>query len=163
MAICPIWGSSDALSRCSLSIVVCVDDWKGQLMTSVRRQCFYNVFLVQRECKILPKAKQHRTKGRRVRRHLKRKMQPLSHRLFQPALTHPGNFFDCTTNFVSKIGTNLFLCQPHRQRECQRCPGAPGPPVAPLGRLDHRTRLQSERRAPGPLPFISPERHDRRR
>jgi hypothetical protein len=67
-------------------------------------------------------------------RRLKRKMLPLSHRLFQPAPTHPGNFSDYMNNFFSAIGTNLFLCQPHQQRECQRCPGAPGPPVPPWHR-----------------------------
>jgi hypothetical protein len=35
--------------------------------------------------------------------------------------------------------------------ECQRCKGAPaGPPVAPLGRRDHRTRLLSKCRPPAP-------------
>jgi hypothetical protein len=43
------------------------------------RQHAENVFPVQRECKILPKAEQCRTRGRRFRRHLKRKMLPLSH------------------------------------------------------------------------------------
>jgi hypothetical protein len=46
--------------------------------------------------------------------------------------------------------TNLSLCKPHRQREYQRCPGGPGPPVAPLGRLDYRTRLLSNRMPPAP-------------
>jgi hypothetical protein len=45
----------------------------------------------------------------------------------------------------------IFLSvKPHRQIEYQRCTGAPGPPVAPLGRMDYRTSLQSDRRPPAP-------------
>jgi hypothetical protein len=50
---------------------------------------------------------------------------------------------------------NLSLCQPHRQTEHQRCTGAPGPPVAPLGRVDYRTSLLSNRRPPAPAFYSS--------
>jgi hypothetical protein len=43
----------------------------------------------------------------------------------------------------------------HRQIEYQRCTGAPGPPVAPLGRMDYQTaQFIDYSQAPGPsLPF----------
>jgi hypothetical protein len=70
------------------------------------------------------------------------------------APTNPPTF-RLFKRFFSKMPTNLSLRQPHRQREYQRCPGGPGPPVAPLGRLDYRTRLLSNRRPPAPAFYFA--------
>jgi hypothetical protein len=106
-----------------------------------------------RECKIqtvTPTCEPHRTSRQRFHGHPNRIPSTLRPWPLPTRPHPPRQLSGDLNNFISKMATNLSLRQPHRQREHQRCPGPPGPPVAPLGRLDCRTRLLSNRRPPAP-------------
>jgi hypothetical protein len=54
----------------------------------------------------------------------------------------------CRDNKTTQQSANVSRQKPHRQIEYQRRTGAPGPPVAPLDRMDYRTAQLSIRRPP---------------